>query len=653
MLSGHIPWSRALPLGMGLLLLSQWSGQSAYGQARVPDALPGGSLNPASIAKYGTPLVIPPAMPPFTTDAIDYYVIAVRQFQQQILPPGLPPTTVWGYGAVSDPGTFNYPAFTIEAQVDRPVRVKWVNDLVDASGNYLPHLLPVDPTLHWANPPGGTDGRDMHPTFSSTPGPYTGPVPIVTHLHGGHSAEESDGFAEAWYLPAATNIPADFATIGSHYDEFKDKFFAKFGEAWDPGTAVFQYDNDQRASTLWFHDHTLGMTRLNVYAGPAGFYLLRGGSSDLPAGVLPGPAPKLADPPGTPYYEIPIAIQDRSFNSDGSLFYPDSRAFFDGFTGPYIPDSDIAPIFNPEVFGNTIVVNGRTWPVLQVEPRRYRFRFLNGCNSRFLVLKIVDDPLTRRPAPARLPFWQIGSEGGFLPEPVRLRELLMTLAERADVIVDFTGLRVGTELYLINEGPDEPFGGGVAGRDFPAADPATTGQILKFVVVPLASTDTSVPPYRLRLPTFTPLGAATNTRQVSLNEEDSAVLEGVGPREAELGTLDESGNPVNHSWDEPITENPALGATEVWEIHNFTVDAHPIHIHEVQFQVVDRQRFGPGRAVRRPERWETGYKDTVIAYPGEITRVKARFDLPGLYVWHCHIVEHEDHEMMRPYRVGP
>ena len=174
MLSGHIPWSRALPLGMGLLLLSQWSGQSAYGQARVPDALPGGSLNPASIAKYVTPLVIPPAMPPFTTDAIDYYVIAVRQFQQQILPPGLPPTTVWGYGAVSDPGTFNYPAFTIEAQVDRPVRVKWVNGLVDASGNYLPHLLAVDPTLHWANPPGGTDGRDMHPTFSSTPVPTPG-----------------------------------------------------------------------------------------------------------------------------------------------------------------------------------------------------------------------------------------------------------------------------------------------------------------------------------------------------------------------------------------------------------------------------------------------------------------------------------------------
>ncbi len=228
----------------------------------------------------------------------------------------------------------------------------------------------------------------------------------------------------------------------------------------------------------------------------------------------------------------------------------------------------------------------------------------------------------------------------------------MGLAERADVIVDFSGLPVGTEFYLINEAGDEPFGGGAPERDFPASDPGTTGQVMKFVVVPLTSTDTSVPPYRLRFPAFTPLGAATNTRQVSLTEEDSRVLEGIGPKEAELGTVDEFGNPVNLSWDDPITENPALDSTEIWEMFNFTEDAHPIHIHEVQFQVVNRQRMGSTRA-RAPERWETGYKDTVIAYPGEITRVKAKFDLPGLYVWHCHIVEHEDNEMMRPYRVGP
>jgi FtsP/CotA-like multicopper oxidase with cupredoxin domain len=152
------------------------------------------------------------------------------------------------------------------------------------------------------------------------------------------------------------------------------------------------------------------------------------------------------------------------------------------------------------------------------------------------------------------------------------------------------------------------------------------------------------------LPTFTPLGAATNTRKVSLNEEDSSVLEGVGPRAALLGTIDKNGNPVSMGWDDPVTENPALNSIEIWEIYNFTVDAHPIHIHEVQFQVVDRQEFGRER--RRPEDWETGFKDTVIAYPGEITRVKALFDSPGLFVWHCHIVEHEDHEMMRPYRIS-
>lgn len=632
----------------GAALLVPWRTVS-----RAWAAIPGGTLDPAAIAKYVAPLVIPPVMPPLSgvgKGSIDRYAIAVRQFRQQILPAGMPATTVWSYGSAPHRGTFNYPAFTIEARVDRPVRVTWINDLVDGNGRYLPHLLPVDPTLHWANPPGGTDGRDMHSTFTSTPGPYTGPVPIVTHLHGGHSAEESDGYAEAWYLPHANNIPAGYARIGSFYEEFKAKFEAKWHQAWPPGTAVFQYQNDQRASTMWFHDHTLGMTRANVYAGPAGFYLVRGGASDLAEGVLPGPAPRLGDPPGTGHYEIPIAVQDRSFNNDGSLFYPATREFFDGFSGPYIPFSDISPIWNAEFFGNTTVVNGRTWPVLSVEPRRYRFRLLNGCNSRFLILKIVSDPLASRPVTAAVPFWQIGTEGGFLPSPVRLDDLLIAPAERADAIVDFTGVPVGTELYLINEGPDEPFGSGHPGDGFEAADPTSTGQVMKLVVVPLASTDTSVPPSQLTLPSFTPLGAATATRQVSLNEEDSSVLEGVGPREAELGTLDESGNPVLLGWDHPITENPALGATEVWEIHNFTEDAHPIHIHEVQFQVVDRQPFEGGP--RPPESWETGYKDTVIVYPDEITRVKALFDLAGLYVWHCHILEHEDNEMMRPYRVG-
>ncbi len=629
---------------------------------RALAAIPGGTLDPSSVPKYVTPLVVPPVMPRTTTlqnGAIDAYNIAVRQFTQQILPAGLPRTTVWGYGRIGKSATFNYPAFTIEAQVDRPVRVTWANQLVDAGGNYLPHLLRVDPTLHWANPPGGTEMRDMRPGFDATPGPYTGPVPIVVHLHGGHNAEESDGYPEAWYLPLANDIPSGYAPVGSFYERFGEQFAAKWGSPWDPGSAIFQYENDQRASTLWFHDHTLGMTRLNVYAGPAGFYLLRGGSSDLPAGILPGPAPRLGDAPGTRYYEIPIAIQDRSFNADGSLFYPASRAFFDGFEGPYVGtevapgvQSDISPIFNPEFFGNAMVVNGRTWPVLRVEPRRYRFRLLNGCNSRFLILKVASNPLARRPARAALPMWAIGTEGGFLAAPVKLESLLMGLAERYDVIVDFTGIPVGTSLYLINEAPDEPFGGGRPGRDFEPADPYTTGQVLKFEVVPLTSPDASVPPSQLTLPTLPRIGAATVTRHVLLSEADSDVLPGVGPRAAFLGVIESNGEASPLGWDDPITENPALGAIENWVIHNQTEDAHPIHIHEIMFEVSDREGGNEQHEPAGPEIWETGLKDTVIAYPGELTTVKAHFDQAGLFVWHCHIVEHEDNEMMRPYRIG-
>lgn len=628
--------------------------------------IPGGSLDPNSIPKYQLPLIIPPAMPRTgeiegnNAKSIDYYEIAVRQFQQQILPTGMPVTTVWSYGSVNHPGTFNYPAFTIEAKFDTPVRVKWINDLKDPdTGDFLPHLLPADQTVHWANPPGGTAGRDMHPTFTSTPGPYTGAVPVVVHLHGGHNAQESDGYPEAWYLPAADNIPPGFATEGTQYEFFKTEFFNKWGVTWEPGTATFQYENDQLAATLWFHDHTLGMTRLNVYAGPAGFYLLREGPGDLPVGVLPGPAPGVGADPFGRFYEIPIVIQDRSFNVDGSLFYPDSREFFDGFTGPYIPDSDVEPIWNPEFFGNTMVANGRTWPFLEVEQRRYRFRFLNGSNSRFLILKLVTDPLATRPATPILPFWQIGADGGFLPAPVMLDQLLLAPAERADVIVDFTGLPVGTEIYFINEGPDEPFGGGIPGVDFDPADPDTTGQIMQLLVVAANGQDESTPPMDLVLPAITPLGPEDNTRRVSLNEESSTFPGFDGPIEADLGTVDDAGNPIPLGWDEDVTENPALNDIEVWEIYNFTEDAHPIHIHEVQFEIVGRQEIEESEEIleaedeeediRGPEAGETGFKDTVIAYPGEITRVKVLFDLPGLYVWHCHILEHEDNEMMRPF----
>lgn len=626
-------------------------------------------LEPTQIPKYVNPLVIPPVMPRTEKKVakggknIDYYEIAVRQFQQQILPlkdiDGNPfnPTTVWSYGSVNHPGTFNYPAFTIEARHKEQVRVKWINDLKDPiTGNYLPHLLAVDQTLHWANPPGGESGRDSRPMFEETPEPYTGPVPIVTHVHGAHTTDDSDGYPEAWYLPDAANIPVDFAREGTWYAPFKAKSEVRTGQAWEPGSSVFNYPNDQRATTLWYHDHTLGMTRLNVYAGPAGFYLLRGGKDDEVKGKLPAPAPKPKDRPGTRYYEIPIAIQDRSFNVDGSLFYPDSRSFFDGITGPYLPDTDISPIWNPEFFGDVMVVNGKTWPVLDVEPRRYRFRLLNGCDSRFLILKFSNP---------NIKFWQIGAEGGFLPKPVQLDQLLIAPAERADVVVDFTGLTPGTEIILQNIGPDEPFGGGEPGIDFPEANPDTTGQVMKLRVIRLAGKDTSTPPAKLALPKIARLGPASATRQLSLGEMMSMDFEDA-PSAAMLGVV-EDGMPVHKMWMNPITENPAVGATEIWELYNFTEDAHPIHIHQVQFQVINRQeletdlndeviqpvQLDEDDDPMMPELWETGFKDTVVAYPGQVTRVKARFDIPGLFVWHCHIIEHEDNEMMRPYFVGP
>lgn len=617
-------------------------------------------LDPLAIPKYVTPLVIPPPMPLTGTAKarggknIDYYEISVRQFQQQILPPALPATTVWGYGSVNHQGTHHYPSFTIEATWRRPVRVKWINELKDPSGNYLPHLLSVDQTLHWANPGGGLMGQDSRPAFLDTPEPYIGPVPMVAHLHGAHTSQESDGYAEAWYLPDANNIPEGFARTGRWYPAFKAMSEAANGQVWEPGSAVFQYSNDQDPTTLWYHDHTLGMTRLNVYAGPAGFYIIRGGPRENKIGKLPSPAPQPKDRPGKKYQEIPILIQDRSFNTDGSLFYPDSRSQFDGVLGPFIPATDISPIWNPEFFGDVMVVNGATWPVLQVEPRRYRFRFLNGCNSRFLILRMSDPTLS---------FWQIGAEGGYLPAPVQLSQILMSPAERADVIVDFRGLTPGTEVLPQNIGPDEPFGGGIPGLDFPIADPDTTGQVMKFVVVPLTGRDATTPPERLRLPATAPLGSAAVTRRLSLNEMMSMDFADA-PSAAMLGVM-EDGMPVHKMWMEEITENPSIGSVETWEFYNFTEDAHPIHIHQVQFKVMDRQPLAVdlvGEVVQPvelvgspmlPELWETGYKDTVIAYPGQVTRVKARFDLPGLYVWHCHIVEHEDNEMMRPFFVGP
>ena len=667
--------------GLGFVLFARMPG----GVVRALAAVPGGTLDPAGVDKFVTPLLVPPVMPRAGTTTtrtgqrIDHYEISVRQFRQQILPAGMPETTVWGYGAVraqSRHGLLLHhaPSLTIEARWNRPVRVTWVNDLVDGSGHFLPHLLPVDPTLHWANPPGGAPGRDTRPSFTRTPGAYRGPVPLVTHVHGAvNVGDESDGYAEAWFLPRADDIPAGYARVGTWYDFFARKAHGRFGVTWGPGFATFQYPNSFRAATTWYHDHALGLTRLNVYAGPAGFYLIRGGPSDDvrdsrtgARAVLPGPAPRDGDtfPSKKSYHEIPIAIQDRAFNADGSLFYPDTRAFFDQITGPYIPAGPFPPIWNPEFFGNAIMVNGNTWPFQTVEQRRYRFRVLNGCQTRFLILDFSRIP--------GVTVWQIGTEGGFLDRSVNLtartgNRLPMGPAERADLIVDFARVPLGQHV-LHNIGPDAPYGGGVPGVDFTPADPRTTGQVLQLRVVPASGADPTTPPRFLALPALEKQHRARRRRQLALVEVAAAgrTPQGTaeGPVAAMLGTA-RNGVVVKKRWMDPVTENPAVGSAEIWEFYNTTVDAHPIHVHETAFAVVNRQRLAvtPDGTVAQPLRlegsvlpprpWERGFKDTVTALPGHVTRVRADFDVAGQYVWHCHIVEHEDNEMMRPYRIGP
>lgn len=797
-------------------------------------------LDPLSIPKYVTPLVIPPVMNSNPGQADDYD-IAVRQFQQQILPGGIwntinnradafPATTVWSYGPAADPlpdssalgggvgiapapnSQFNYPAYTIETRnngrlpngtwAQSLTTITWINDLKENFGagpNYLTHLLPIDQTLHWAAPNAECiAGAPRTDCMGTNPDPYKGPVPIIVHVHGGHTEPQSDGYPEAWYLPdpagsnfnCTTNpsVAANPANPNTYI--CSGTLVNNLGSTTNPGTsgagfANFTYNHDQPSTTLWYHDHALGMTRSNVYAGPAGFYLVRtpsGGEDGLVAGVLPAPAPVAGENLATTnlpaalggarekYREIPIVVQDRSFNEDGSLFYPADRAFFEGLGDGFgdlnlndgttdgnaraglnvdfvpQPTSDMAPIWNPEAFFDTIVVNGVTWPSHEIAPSVYRFRLLNGCNSRFinLALQIVDaagnpitvnrtvwddttvPPTASTVAVNELSFFQIGTEQGLLPQVVKVetngatklpgdgtippakpapdpqQALLMALAERADVLVDFRGLPDGTIVRMTNTAPDAPFGG------FPdtPADPATTGQVMQFVVnsgllgtsptdenrdidgTLLNPTTRATPPESVVLgPADSPLPSTQIRRTLALLEEESALVcviidavtgeitqvpgllppcEGVegaepfAPKAAVLGTVDQSGVPSVQLWSDPLSTHVQLGATEVWELQNFTADAHPIHLHLVKFNVTGRNVLGGGPSIVSAvdplngglQEWENGWKDTVISYPGEATRVVSTFDIPGLYVWHCHIVEHEDNEMMVPYCVG-
>lgn len=483
-------------------------------------------------------------------------------------------STVWGY-------TFNnnqmYLGPTFVTQKDMAVDVKWENNLP------MTHLLPVDESIHKARPNAG--------------------VPTVTHLHGGHTESASDGYPEAWFTQG-------FAETGA---EFKKQ--------------TYHYTNDQEAAPLWYHDHTLGMTRLNVYAGLAGVYLIRDNnelSKDLPDGE----------------YERELVIQDKQFSDDGSLYFPALLTDPEALDFPTNPA--IEPTIFPEFFGDYILVNGMAWPKMEVQPTKYRFRLLNASDSRFYIFKLSNGAS----------FQQIGSDGGLLTSPVSMNQLVLAPAERADIVIDFSSMN-GQSVTLQNIGPDEPFKGLAANQ--PPADPSTSGVIMRFEVSGSAGETFNIP-NSLR-PAYQGYGQEVNTRQLLLLEG----MDQYGRLKPSLGTAQDG----QLDWVDPISENPIMGETEVWEVYNNTEDAHPIHIHQITFQLLNRQEFtgdlNPvtsqltniqmvGAPITPPVN-EQGWKDTYIVPPGQVARFKVRFDLPGKFVWHCHILSHEDWDMMRPMEV--
>ena len=516
-----------------------------------------------------TPFVDPLPIPSVIRPGSAVRQIDMSEFTQK-LHSNLPPTKVWGYN-----GT--YPGPTIEVTKGAPSNILWNSNLPPA------HFLPVDHMLHGA--------ERKFPEVRN-----------VVHLHGIKTLPASDGYAEAWFT-------AGFKTVGSSFQ-----------------TKTYSYPNDQPGTTLWYHDHALGISRLNVYAGLAGFYIIRDPAEDalnLPSGN----------------YEIPLLIQDRLFNADGSLLYPKVT---DGTQEFWIP----------EFFGDTVLVNGKVWPYLEVEPRKYRFRMLNGSNARFYHMTLEESTtageLNGGTGPA---FIQIGSDGGLLPAPIHHRELLMAPAERFDIVINFAGLE-GKNFVLTNDGA-APYPGG--GEVVPT-------QIMQFRVTKKLGKDTSDVPKELSPLKLLDPADAVRTRNLELSEADRA-----SDGYPIIGQLD------GLHWSDPVTENPKAGTTEVWNLVNTTGDAHPIHVHLVEFQVLERQRFsekvwdaqhqlvfvGKPQAPAKNER--PARKDVVIAQPGMVTRIIAKFDLPSgtpvapgqrfRYMWHCHILEHEDNEMMRPFDV--
>ena len=513
---------------------------------------------PVSLDRYLDPLPIPKRLAPQSTGA-DGVQYGIRMLEfTQQMHSQLPPTRLWGYEG-------QYPGPTIEALQGRPIVVKWENQLPSD------HIFGIDPRIHGAMPPAPA-------------------VRTVPHLHGARTGSESDGLPENWFTPGSS--------------------------------AVYHYPNVQQAATLWYHDHAVGITRLNVYAGLSGFFLLRDDEEHamgLPSGE----------------YEIPLLIQDRTLDDKGQLLY--APTFDDGQRPP--PNW-----WAPELLGNLPVVNGAIYPHLDVEPRRYRLRVLNGANSRFFNLFFN---LAKSPAdiPSLVPFHQIGTDGGFLPSPVALNRLLLGPAERADLIVDFSRLEGKTATLSNNAQAPYP------GWDMVTPHHLALYELMQFrVILPLSTNEKSfsMPPPRL-------LPKLDETKSIATR--DFVLAEGMDRQGRSLGMQ------INgKGYDAPVTEIVKLGSTEKWRFINTTEDAHPMQLHLVQFQILERQGFNPV-ALRKgsvelvgiprpPPANEAGWKDTAVVSPREVLTIIVRFEgYTGRYVFHCHMLEHEDNDMMRPFEL--
>lgn len=553
------------------------------------------------------------------------YTVSAGQMQWDVL--GLPgiTTTVWGYGNYEGGSElpYTFPGRSFVVQRNSAISVRWLNKLTDSGGYALAHLLPVDQTI-------------------TLQGVNTG-VPTAVHHHGGDSAFEFDGGPDQWQTPLRQQTGPGVTAVNS------------------PGRdgVTYRYGNAQEASLHWYHDHAEGVTRINAYAGLAGLYVIRDANE---AALIA----RKAIPSGA--YEVALVLQDKIFAADGSLAYfadpaqyPDLDLTVPPATQPPAPFPGGNATHMPEMFGDVMVVNGKAWPNYDVEPREYRVRLLNGADARFFTLNF-----------GAAPVWQIGTDLGLLNAPVKLANVTISPGERIDLVVDFSAM-AGQQLVVGNSAA-VPFPLG----DVPAVDSGADVVMRFSVVKPL---NRHVPRSRIRdvedlrgLAAGTPrlerakVPEGTKVRRILLGEG----MDEYGRITPLLGTYEPKGGADNRGtmdFNEPATEFPRLGSTEVWEFWNASVDSHPLHMHLVQFRVLDRQAFAgttvdtampngwtgvqlqPGARkrglVQKAPAGEQGWKDTVVCPPGMVTRVVATFNRPGKFVYHCHILSHEEHSMMR------